>query len=871
VLDSESERLKLVDIGKTAEGRQQYLAIISSPENMNRLDYFREISSKLALAKDLNDKEAKKLTNDGKAVVWIDGGLHATEVVGSHQLMKLVYNMVSKNDEETLRILNDVILLAVLANPDGLELVADWYMRKEIEKERSTRSLPRLYQKYVGHDNNRDSYMVTQPETENMARVMYKEWSPQIMYNTHQSAPRDMIVFMPPFRDPPNYNYDPLIIMGIQALGTAMNTRLISEGLPGGGMRSKASFSTWFNGNLRTTGYFHNQIGLLTEIKGNPTPMQISFYPDGQLPEIDLPYPVEPKTLHFREAIKYSVAMDMAILDYASRYKETVMYNRYLMGKNSIIKGSQDNWTIHPKIVDEVSREISTDRQSNQTSTQSSQRRGGGSAPAKYFELFRKPGNRDARAYILPSDQADFPTATKFVNTFIKNGIEVLYASKDFKVKGKEYPAGSYIFKASQAFRPHILDLFEPQDYPNDFRYEGGPPVAPYDNAGYTLAFQMGIEFDRILEGVDGPFEKIDGLAKPFAGKVVNTKNAVGYLLSHKINDASIVMNRLLADKHKVYWFSNTFDLNDKSYPPGTIYIQAKNSSLQMLEKMSAELGISFEGITKKPDVSTLQIYSPRIGLWDRYGGSMQAGWTRWILEQYEFPFELVYPKQLDAGNLNKKFDVLVFVSGAIPSGESRAFSSSRGRQSANSSIPEEYLDMQGRVSSEKTIPQLNSFLNNGGTILVIGSSSNLAQQLKLPMGNHIVDGEGKPLNSESYFVPSSILQVRMNNTLPIAYGMNERVDVFFSRSPVFRFKPDADKKGLSAIAWFDSDKPLRSGWAWGQDRLYGGVAMAKAEIGKGNLYLFGPEILFRAQSHGTFKLLFNGLFLSAAKKRELK
>ena len=441
VLESESDRIKLINIGITAEGRKQYMAIISSPGNITQLDYFRNISSKLALAKDLNDVEAKKLSKEGKSVVWIDGGLHATEVVGSHQLMKLVYNMVSNNDEETLRILDDVILLAVLANPDGLELVADWYMRKENEKERSTRSLPRLYQKYVGHDNNRDSYMVTQPETENMARVMYKEWYPQIMYNTHQSAPGDMIVFMPPFRDPPNYNYDPLVIMGIQALGTAMNTRLISEGLPGGGMRSKASFSTWFNGNLRTTGYFHNQIGLLTEIKGNPNPMQISFYPEGQLPEMDLPYPVQPKTLYFRDAIKYSIAMDMAILDYASRYKETVMFNRYLMGKHSIEKGSNDNWTIHPKIVKEVTMAISADRQNNQTSAVIPQRRGGGSAPARYFELFRKPENRDARAYILPSDQADFPTATKFVNTFIKNGVEVLSATKDFEVNGKSYPS----------------------------------------------------------------------------------------------------------------------------------------------------------------------------------------------------------------------------------------------------------------------------------------------------------------------------------------------------------------------------------------------------------------------------------------------
>ncbi|MCJ7580319.1 MAG: M14 family metallopeptidase, partial [Candidatus Aminicenantes bacterium] len=321
ILDKESPRMKLVEIGRTAEDRPQWMAVITSPENHKKLDRYKDISARLALAEGLNDEEARKLSIEGKSVVWIDGGLHATEVVGAHQLMELVYQMVSRDDRETMRFLDDVILLAVHANPDGMELVSSWYMKDSDPTKRSTRSLPTLYQKYVGHDNNRDSYMATQPETINMNKIMYREWYPQIMYNHHQTGPSGLIVFVPPFRDPPNYNFDPLLVIGIEQVGAAMHARLIAEGKPGSGMRNVSSYSTWFNGNVRTTGYFHNQIGILTEIKGNPTPVELDIVPDRMLMSMDSPFPIEPKTFHFSEAIEYSITMNKSIIDYASRYK----------------------------------------------------------------------------------------------------------------------------------------------------------------------------------------------------------------------------------------------------------------------------------------------------------------------------------------------------------------------------------------------------------------------------------------------------------------------------------------------------------------------------------------------------------------------
>lgn len=863
-LEQESDRIVLEDIGTTAEGRSQYMAIVSSPENLANREEYREIAEKLALAKNLTDEQAKELACKGKAIIWIDGGLHATEVVGSHQLVETVYRMASYSDDETLRILDDVILLAVLANPDGFELVGNWYMRKDNPAERSSRNLPRLYQKYVGHDNNRDSYMVTQPETENMSRIMYKEWFPQIMYNHHQSGPSGLIVFVPPFRDPPNYNYDPLLLIGIQSVGLVMHNRLIAEGKPGSGMRSAASYSIWFNGNLRTTGYFHNQIGILTEIKGNPTPVEIEFIPDRQLPTNDIPYPVNPGVFSFRDAIEYSYTMNMAILDYASRYRETLLYNRYLMGRNNIAKGSNDNWTIHPDIIDNLKEVAENEANRPDQDQQTRYRRRGLSK--EYLEYLKLPENRDPRAFIVPSDQPDFLTAIKFANTFIKNGVKVHRSTEAFSHNGKSYPEGSLIFKTDQAFRPHIMDLFEPQDHPDDFQYEGGPPIPPYDNAGYTLSFQMGIEFDRILDQIDGPFEEIEGFAEPLKGEIINTSNTKGFLMDHAINDAAVVTNRLLAAKQEVYWLTEPFEREGKRWPAGTFYIPASRRSYEIVEEAASELGITFIGVNDMLSNEVTRINNVRIGLWDRYGGSMQSGWTRFILEQFEFPYEKVFPKRLDEGNLVKDFDVLVFVSGAIPSGESRRFSRDNEEET---DIPAEYRDWLGNITSEKTIPQLLAFLNDGGTIITIGSSTSLAYHAGLPLSNHIADGKGEQLGRDEYYIPSSILQVKIDNTLPLAWGLNDRVDIFFSNSPVFRLKPDVDKMGVTPVAWFDSDTPLRSGWAWGQDRLYGGTAIAEVTIGRGKLYLFGPEILFRAQSHGTFKLFFNGLYLSSAKEGE--
>ena len=859
-LASESDRMKLVEIGNTEEGRPQYMAILTSPENQKELAHYQEISRKLALAENLTDEEARALAGEGKAVVWIDGGLHASEVLGAAQLLEFVWEMVSRNDPETMRFLNDAIILAVQDNPDGMELVSNWYMREPDPKKRSTQNVPRLWEKYAGHDNNRDFYMANLSETANMNRVLYQEWFPQIMYNHHQTGPAGAVMFAPPFRDPFNYNFDPLIPPLIEMVGAAMHSRFIAEGKPGTVMRSGSTYSTWYNGGLRTNTYFHNMIGLLTETIGNPTPMQVPLVPDRQLPAGDGPFPVPPQTWHFRTSIEYSMTANRAVLDYASRYREELLYNIYRMGRNSIERGSKDSWTVTPKRIAALESAANA-KQGNQA------------VPSNlYASVLHDPATRDPRGYILPSDQPDFPTATTFINTLIKNGVTILRATRDFEVAGKHYPAGSWVVKTAQAFRPQILDMFEPQDHPNDFRYPGGPPIPPYDVTGYTLAFQMGVQFDRILDAFDGPFEKVSGLQQPPAQKIPGPAQPTGYLISHQQNDAFILVNRLLKNGDEVYWMEKPATLEGRPVGAGTIYVPARAGTRPLMQRAASELGVTIEAVQSPPAGALLKLKPLRIGLWDQYGGSMTSGWLRWVFDRFEFPYQVVFPQALDQGDLAGRFDVLVFPSGAMvraASNDPEAAGGSGVRQPRAGDIPEEWRTALGFVSS-RTIPQLKKFVESGGTIVAIGESTKLAQLFGLPLENALTermpDGTGRPLPREKFYVPGSVLAMSVDNTNPVAYGMPPKADAFFENSPVFRLAPDAALKGVKPVAWFPNATPLRSGWAWGQGYLEGTVAAAEAPLGEGKVFLLGVEAVFRGQPYGTFKLLFNSIYAGQAK-----
>jgi len=621
---------------------------------------------------------------------------------------------------------------------------------------------------------------------------------------------------------------------GLDAVCAAMMNRFLDENKPGVTCRSGARYSAWYSGGLRTSGYFHNAIGILTEVIGSPTPMSIPFTnPKLQLPGSDLLAPIAPQRWHMRQSIEYSFTANMATLDYAARNRTQVLWNRYAMGRDAILAGSRDSWLPSPTRV-ALAQEALEKRSKNTAS-----------AATNFATFFRNPSDRAPYGYVVPSSQADFATATKFINTLIENGVRVYRAASAFEMAGKSYPADSFVVPCNQAFRSQIFDAFEPQDHPDDLQYPGGPPIAPYDMAGWTLAMQMDVQFDRVFEILKGPFRECRDVQKPLPGKVAG---AGGCFLRADVNNAFRAVNRLHAAGQPVHRLVSAVG----EFPAGTFYLpEAPDRAL------ADELGVTFTGGPTPPADAAKPLRPVRVGLWDRYGGSMPSGWTRWLLEQFEFPFEVVYPPRLDKGDLKKQFDVLIFVAGAISSTSTNTSSSS------DKNIPPEYQGRQGRVTTKITVPKLRDFLEAGGTVLTIGSSTDLAKHLGLPVANHLVEpakknGEKtKSLPREKFYVAGSVLSARVNNTHPLAWGLGERVNVMFHNSPVFRLQTAGD---ISTVARFDEEKPLRSGWAMGQSYLKNGLAVMEAPVGRGRLALFGPEIVFRAQSHGTFKFLFNGI-----------
>ncbi|MHB1192681.1 MAG: M14 family metallopeptidase [Longimicrobiales bacterium] len=864
VLDGQSDRMTMVDIGKTAEGQTMWMAIITSPENHRRLDRYMEISRRLALAEGLTDDDARTLAAEGKAVVWIDGGTHSSEIVNHQTEFELAYQMVSRNDPEVVRILDDVILLTLVTNPDGMNIVADWYMGDP--QTRNPWDLPEMFHKYIGGDTNRDHYMSNQPETENINRVLYREWFPQIIYNQHQTGPQGTVLFIPPFRDPFNYDFDPLVVQGVDMVGSAIQNRYLAEGKAGAGTRSMANYSTWWEGCLRCNTYFHNAIGILTEISGSPTPMEITFIPENQLPRNDLPLPIPPQAWHFRQAIEYIQSANLAILDLASKYRENFLFNRYLMGKHSIEKGSRDNWTFTPDRIAAAEAAIVRDGAEMTPIARGGSGRDSG-YPRKYYdEVLLDPAFRDARGYIIPADQPDFLTATKFVNVLIKSGVSVQRTTGSFEVAGREYPSGSYVVSAAQAFRPHVRSMFEPQDHPDDFAYEGGPPIPPYDAAGWTLAYQMGVAFDKVFDAFDGPFEQLEGFAEPGAGTVTNP-GAPGFLLSHQVNDAFIAVNRLLASGEQVDWLRDAVSVGGASYPPGTMYIPAGDSTSARVERLAQDVGLSFVGVDAPRSGSALRLWPVRVGLWDTYGGSETSGWTRWLLEQFEFSYEVVYPQALDTGDLIDRFDVLIFESDAVSAELDLDNPREEAQKPDPASLPEKYRERLGSFTSERTMPQLRRFLDAGGTVLGIGSSASLGYHAGLPIADALVDSStGKPLPMERYWAPGSIHRIRVDNSDPLAYGMPDSLDVYFDGNPVFRMTPT---NGVRRVGWFDRAETLRSGWALGERYHENGVTVIDADVGTGKLFLFTPLITFRGQPHGSFKFLFNGIFYGRAEAVE--
>jgi hypothetical protein len=372
----------------------------------------------------------------------------------------------------------------------------------------------------------------------------------------------------------------------------------------------------------------------------------------------------------------------------------------------------------------------------------------------------------------------------------------------------------------------------------------------------------MNVKFDRMLDGFTGPFQPVTGLMTAPPG-AVRGHGGAGWVIDHRTNNSFTLTNRLQKAGVAVYWLKGPSSVDGQSFGPGAVWVPASRAARTVIQTSVAGLGIDAYAVDAPPRGEKIALKTPRIGIVDTYGGLITSGWMQWIAEQFEFPYTLVYAPELDQGGLNARYDVLLFVDGAIPGGESRYGGGGAGGQRPlpkPEEVPEKYRTRLGRITRDKTVPQVEAFIQNGGTVIAIGGSARLGDDLKLttdPLTEPGKDGKPVPIPSSKYYIPGSVLSAKVDNTTPLGFGFANTVDVFFDSSPVFKITaPDHAK----SVAWFEGPDALRSGWAWGQKALGGTVGVVDADYGKGKLILLGPEVAMRGQSYGTFKFVFNGL-----------
>ena len=726
-LDRASDRMQLMSIGKTSEGRDMLLAVISSEQNLkpSNLQRYKGIARKLALAKNLDPADAQRLADRGKAVAWVNFGIHATETATPQEAPDFAYQLVSSESAEARAIRDDVITVVIPnINPDGGTQVTKWY-REHKQKSWELR-LPELYQKYAGHDNNRDWYMFNLPESRNVAKQLYTEWFPQLVHDQHQTGPYPSRIFVPPFSDPVNPNIAPEVVRGANLVGDAMTRRLTSEGKPGA--VSRVQFDMWWNGGMRSAPYYHNMVGVLTETShSSPTPTvnDPADFPDTfengestKLPSVSYPDPYQGGEWHMSQSCEYVASTSMAMLDLAAEKRTEWLYGIYRMASGAIEAGAEET-------------------------------------------------------YVIPADQADTPTAVKLVNTLRHGGVEVEQATAGFEAGGKSYPAGSFLVRGAQAFRPFLTDLLTPQVYPERRACDTCPLDEPYDITGYTLSMQMGVDVSRVDERVTASTRPVTW-ADPPAGKV-STAAGAAFALDPRVNDTFTAVSRVLDAGDEVSRATEPITTDLGELPAGAFLVRATDTSRDRLEWLADRHGLQVGVVGTLPD-SAQPVEAPRVALYQAWqSGNYDEGWTRYILDTFELPYTRVQDAGIRAGDLRSKYDVIV-----LPDASYRSMRDGN----AAGSMPPEYT---GGMTAAG-VANLDAFVKAGGTLVAMDSATELpVEAFDIPVTD-VTDG----VPDDQLYIPGSLLRVSFDNTKPLGYGMPDGGTAFFSDSPAFALEGES-------------------------------------------------------------------------------
>lgn len=751
-LAAASQRIKLVDVGKTTQGREWFIAFISNPENLAQLDHYKDISRRLAVARGVTEEQARSLAREMKPIIHIDGGLHASEVANHQHTLQLGYDLVASEADEFKAIRRDLIVeLWFSINPDGQSIVANWY-RENLGTPYEVSPLPVLYQEYVGHDNNRDGYMLNMLESREITKATL-DTQPLVFYTQHQSAPFPGRIYLPPFADPISGNMHPLMLRWLNLIGMSIAQRLDGRGLTGS--MHQETFDVWYPGYIDNIGNFRHTISFFTEtaLYRYATP---HFYTVDEFPatrqglgtEMLYSSPWKGGWWRLADACRYMYEADMAVLNLSSKYREQMTYNKYRAARDTI-------------------------------------------------EKFEK---EPPFAYEIPRAQHDATTAALLMERLMLHGIEVHQSVKP----------DAWVIQMNQPFAGMVKELFEPQTYPTLSQ-------RPYDVTGWTLPYQMGVEVHAVTTPLTKaardslrPIKEVSGLAAPF---------------NHGANASFRAVNQILAAKGAVSFAGE--EITASGIDKGKLDAILNENRLKTVEGKEAG----------KP------VKALRVGLYRPWVASMDEGWTRWVLEQYKFPFTNLYNADIRGGHLRDLYDVIV-----IPDMQERQIIDGH----RPGTIPERYAGGLG----EEGVQELRDFASEGGTLVTFNNASMFAvNQFKLPVDNALAG-----LRPDQFFCSGCLVTVHIEDAKNrLTAGLTADTTVMFERGPAFDTKTGF--KGTVLARYPRERSPLRSGYLAGPDRLQGKVAALSVEYGKGRVILLGFKPQWRGQSHAGFKFFFNAFY----------
>jgi hypothetical protein len=811
-LAAASNRIKLMDVGKTSTGHAWTLAVISSPENLAKLDHYREIAQRLAHPDGLTDDQAHALAREGRAFVDISGGLHASEIAGSQHTIQLAYDILAHPDDPKIKAIleNTVLLLWPSINPDGQNIVVNWY-RENVGTPYEISPLHELYQKYLGHDNNRDAYMLNVVESRVVART-WREWEPNVIYVQHQTAPFPTRIWLPPFAEPIAPRVNALMSREVNTIGMTIAQELETNGQVGA-THMGTGFDAWYPGYIDYMPMLQNIASFWTETAlyqyATPHFYTIRDFPreyQDLRPQSLYPSPWPGGWWRLKDAVDYMRTASMAVLDYATKYREELLWNRYQAGRSTINKYRHD----------------------------------------------------PPYAYLIPQQQRDPGTAADMLRRLAFNGVRVSQLDKDAVHDGMKYPAGTWVIPMDQEFAELVRQLFEPQDYPDLREYPDGPPEQPYDAAGWTLPYQMDVHVVEARVPLSGEFRSA---LKPVQGKTVDWRTApdapfttnavaagivppsgritgVGDLLSvdPAQNDAFRLLNRALAEGGSVRF--------DDGGGHGGRYLVSGVAPAKA-DAWVSELALHAErktavGATASPAIPVRS----RVAVYKPWTASMDEGWIEWLLDQYQFRYSIITNADVQAGDLESRFD-MIFIASDRPRSIVDGF--------AKGTVPPRY---EGGIG-DAGVRALDLFVRGGGTIVCLNSSSDFAiDALHLPVKN-VVSG----LPRKDYFASGSILEIITDPSHPVMAGMPEHARVFADGSPVFTTLDGFEGTVLAKYA--KEGSPRVSGYLLGEKYVQGYAAALDVKHGRGHAILLGFRPQWRGQPFGTFRVIFNSTMYS--------